>query len=38
MHASYLVISLSLLFIQQIVHAVFYPLGVKQHFPCDSNF
>ena len=24
--------------IQQIVHAAFDPLGVRQHFPCDSNF
>jgi hypothetical protein len=24
--------------IQRIVHAVFDPLGMKQHFPCDSNF
>jgi hypothetical protein len=24
--------------IQQIVHAAFNPLGVRQHFPCDSNF
>jgi hypothetical protein len=24
--------------IHQIVHAAFDPLGVKQHFPWDSNF
>jgi hypothetical protein len=24
--------------IQQIAHAAFDPLGVRQHFPCDSNF
>jgi hypothetical protein len=24
--------------ILQIVHAAFDPLGVRQHFPCDSNF
>jgi hypothetical protein len=24
--------------IQQIVHAAFDPLGVRQHYPCDSNF
>jgi hypothetical protein len=24
--------------IQQIVHAAFDPLGMRQHFPCDSNF
>ena len=24
-------------FIQQILHAAFDPLGVRQHFPCDSN-
>jgi hypothetical protein len=24
--------------IQQIAHAVFDPLGVRQHFPFDSNF
>jgi hypothetical protein len=24
--------------IQQVAHAAFDPLGVRQHFPCDSNF
>jgi hypothetical protein len=24
--------------IQQILHAAFDPLRVRQHFPCDSNF
>jgi hypothetical protein len=24
--------------IQQIAHAAFDPLGVRQHFPCDTNF